>query len=221
MDAWGEGPAFHAEDGLFSSPAIPDEHRKSGYSYDAYTARQAVADNAAVAALSGQIGPRIAELRTKLLAENLGPQKIFGPTPVIDPGFADRVSEKMAHVDDMALFRQNLPAIASTDLRNDLLATSVLRQMDASVRDATAAAREVSLGAGALARAPQNPPRASVAEQQAYATAGEQSGRQTTLALFPSSPSDAAADAAPPTGGRARDPGPDADHDGRRVRQRT
>lgn len=221
-DAWGEGPAFHAEDGLFTSEAIPPGQRESDYSYDAHTAPPALEAKAAfLAGQSGEIGDRIAKLRTGMAALNFKQRKVFGPTPVIDTAFADRVSEKMAHVNDMALFRQNLPAIANTDLRNDLLATSVLRQMGASVRDATAAAREVSVGAGALARTPQNPPRAPVAAQQAHAAAIDHSVQQTLLELFPSSPSDAAEGAAPLTSGRARDPEPDADHDGRRVRQRT
>ena len=158
-------------------------------------------------------------MRTGMAALSRTQRKTFGPTPIIDIDFANRVAEKMAHVDDMALFRQNLPAMASTALRNELLATSVLRQLGASVRDATAAAPEVSKAAGALTRAPQNPPRARADQQAVHAAAVEQSVRQTLLALFPSSPS-AAEEGAASTSGATRDREPDADHDGRSVRQR-
>lgn len=220
VDAWGEGPAIHAEDGLFSSTAIPAEHRATDYSYDAGTAPAALQCKAAFLAdpVAAEIGTRIAAVRTGLAALNRTQRKTFGPTPIIDTAFANRVAEKMAHVDDMALFRQNLPALESTALRNELLATSVLRQLGASVRDATAAAPEVSEAAGALARTPQNPPRARADQQQAHAAAIDQSVRQTLLALFPSSPSDA--DVPASTSGGMRDREPDADHDGRNVRQR-
>ena len=222
VDAWGEGPAIHAEDGLFSSSAIPAAQRQSDYSYDASTAPPALQHKAAflAAPVAHEIGTRIAAVRTGMAALNRTQRKTFGPTPIIDTAFANRVAAKMAHVDDMALFRQNLPALENTALRNELLATNVLRQMGASVRDATAAAPEVSEAAGALTRAPQNPPRARADQQQAHAAAVDQAVRQTLLALFPSSPSDTAEEAAASTGGTRRDRDPDADHDGRDVRQR-
>ena len=221
VDAWGEGPAIHAEDGLFSSPAVPAGQRESDYSYDAGTAPAELRRKEAFLAdpVAGEIGARIAAVRTGMAALSRTQRKTFGPTPIIDTDFANRVAGKMARVDDMALLRQNLPAMASTALRNELLATSVLRQLGASVRDATAAAPEVSMAAGALTRAPQNPPRARADQQAAHAAAVEQSVRQMISALFSSSSSDSEQDAAS-TGGATRDREPDADHDGRSVRQR-
>lgn len=220
VDAWGEGPAIHAEDGVFTSEAIPAAQRESDYSYDAHTAPPALAAKAGfVAGHAEELGARIATVRTGMAALQFKQRKTFGPTPIVDTGFASRVAGKMTQVDDMALFHSNLPAEVNTDLRNDLLATSVLRQMGASVRDAAAAAGEVSAAAGDLRRAPQNPPRAQGAERQVHA-AVEQSVRQTLAALFPTSPSGTEEEAAPSSGGRPRDPEPDADHDGRRVRQR-
>lgn len=90
--------------------------------------------------------------------------------------------------------------------------------MGASVREAVGAAREVSRAAGALSRAPQNPPRARPAPQ-AEATDIQRSVRQTLLELFPPSPSGGEVEAGP-SGTRERDPESDAESGARNVRQR-
>ncbi len=211
LDAWAEGPAIHAEDGAFASPAIPVEHRESDYSYDAHTAPPALAEKAAFhAEQAGVLGARITTVRRGMAAMKFKQRETFPPLPVIHGDFANRVSEKMAHVDHAVMRRLGLPPVASTGLRNDLLATSVLMQLGASVSDATAAAREVSVGAGALARAPQNPPRKPAAGRQARAAAIDRPVPQTLPAQSHASPADAAQ--APSTSGRAREPEPDADH---------
>lgn len=220
LDAWGEGPAIHAEDGRYASPDIPPEHRVSDYSYDARTAAPALREKAEFHAEHGDaVGARIDVVRKRLSVLGFKQTKTFAPTPAIDPDFADRVREKMDDLHDMTMFSMNLPALESADFRNDLLATSVLRQMGASVREAVGAAREVSRAAGALASAPQNPPRAHPAPQ-AEATDIQRSVQQTLLELFPSSPSGGEVEAGP-SGTRERDPESDAESGARNVRQRT
>ncbi|MTV39567.1 hypothetical protein [Duganella radicis] len=216
VDAWGEGPAIHAEDALFASSAIPAEQRVSDFSYDARTAPAALADKANfLAEQGGVIEGRIDAVRKRLPAHGFEQRKVFNPTPIIDPAFANDVSEKMSDLHDMTMFRLDLPALESADFRNKLLATSVLRELGASVKEATAAAAEVSSAAGALARAPQNPAR-SHAALQAQAAEIQRSAQRPLLDLFPSGPSDEGA----LSRRRGRDPGSDDEHDARDVRQR-
>ena len=168
MDPWGKGPAIFAEDGEFSG--IDHESRRGPYHYDHATGAQA---HAKMEELQQRRHDRMqSQLRREM--KKLGPDyrygsdKLWAPTPVVSPQFAERASRAMfrplntaplspppefeGHESAEPVFTDEL---WMAPLRQQIHATEMARRLDADgVQEITRAATRIAHVAADLRRYP-------------------------------------------------------------------
>lgn len=149
VDAWAYGPAVLREDSYFAK-------RPSGSTtqYN-YTKREALKANKAVANLNKDLASNksasefVSKRMDKLNKDNYKSSGNFLPTSVLDKGFMTRTDNRLSKPVDLQgkLSKTQLQRVGGkdtkVDLRNEILATGVARQLGSNVRQATQHAPQI------------------------------------------------------------------------------